>query len=165
MLPAGQKIRAVSVSAAPSGPGSPFTKNNQSWDLACARARQESILVLDCTQHQGLVSTAFYYADSPEDISRVTPGQPSNPGRSCLKDHIYVPNSLRTQAEEYMAGQYSYQYTGQGGLSWSIPYATGVLALGWQLQPQLSMDQIWNLLIASSATINGCNVIDRVEHL
>ena len=158
-LPAGQKIRAVSVSAAPSGSGSPFTLNNQAWDQACARARDEKILVLDCTQHLGLISAAFLNADDPENVARCTPGQPSHPGLTCLQDHICVPNSPRTQAEEYRAYEPSFQYMGQGGLSWSIPYATGVLAMGWQLKPDLTMEQIWNLLMASSLQVQGCNVI------
>ena len=160
LLPAGQKIRVVSVSAAPSGPGSPFTLNNQAWDQARARARDEKILVLDCTQHQGLISTAFLNADDPEDVAKCTPGQPSSPGLNCLQDHICAPNSPRTQAEEYRAYEPSFQYMGQGGLSWSIPYATGVLAMGWQLRPDLTMEQIWNLLMTSSLPVQGCNVIN-----
>ncbi|MBX7259696.1 MAG: hypothetical protein K1Y02_25295, partial [Candidatus Hydrogenedentes bacterium] len=49
-LPDGQKIRVVSVSACPSGEGSPFTMNTEQWDEAYARAEAAGMLVLDCTQ-------------------------------------------------------------------------------------------------------------------
>lgn len=47
-LPIGEKIRVVSVSAAPYGNGSPFTKNLEMWDEAVLVAQNEGILVLDC---------------------------------------------------------------------------------------------------------------------
>jgi serine protease AprX len=164
-LPAGQKIRAVSVSAAPSGAGTPFTKNNESWDLACARAGSENILVLDCTTHRGVVSTGYTSVNSPEDVSKAAPGFPSGQSANCSPNHVCAPNSYRTQAEEYSQGDVSYQYMGQGGLSWSVPYAAGVLALGWQVRPELSGEQIWSLLVASSYGVNGCNIINPAEFI
>src|SRR5262249_33985137 len=44
-LSAGDKIRVVSVSAAPSGKGSPFKKNQEMWDTAVVRAEQAGLLV------------------------------------------------------------------------------------------------------------------------
>ena len=49
-------------------------------------------------------------------------------------------------AEEYQEGVCSYQYTGEGGRSWAIPYAAGVLALGWQIDPSLTAEEAMNLL-------------------
>ena len=54
-LPAGQTIRVISISAAPSGRGSPFEKNTEMWDEACKRAEAQGILVLDCTTHHGFI--------------------------------------------------------------------------------------------------------------
>jgi hypothetical protein len=56
---------------------------------------------------------------------------------------------------------FSYQYTGWGGLSWSMPYLAGVLAMGWQLNPQLTNEQILDLLFDSAyVTENHMKVID-----
>jgi len=63
---------------------------------------------------------------------------------------IGVPTSYRTVAEEYVEGSPSYQYTGQGGLSWGIPYAAGVLALGRQVDPSLDNEQIVKTLFETS---------------
>ncbi|MBX7258511.1 MAG: peptidase, partial [Candidatus Hydrogenedentes bacterium] len=51
-------------------------------------------------------------------------------------------------------GECAYQYCGRGGLSWAIPYCAGVLALGWQLRPDLTPAQMHDLLYRS-AYVNG----------
>lgn len=68
--------------------------------------------------------------------------------------------SLRTTAEEYVKGECAYQYCGQGGLSWGIPYGAGVLALGWQARPELT-GQMRELLFASAHTTpDGAKIIN-----
>jgi serine protease AprX len=57
---------------------------------------------------------------------------------------------------------YGYQYTGVGGLSWSIPYAAGVLALGWQVNPRLSPDRAVELLRQTAYDKEGFKVINPV---
>lgn len=148
-LPASKKIRVVSVSAAPSGLGSPFDKNQQMWDRACALAEADDILVLDCTAHHGFISPCWYDRNAPESVIRCTPGLPGReagtyPGR------ILVPTCPRTTAEEYDKGDFSYQYCGRGGLSWAIPYCAGVLALGWQIRPEIGPEQMRDLLFKSA---------------
>jgi len=46
-------------------------------------------------------------------------------------------------------------------LSWGIPYAAGVLALGWQARPELTGPQMRELLFASAhITPEGAKVIN-----
>jgi hypothetical protein len=45
---------------------------------------------------------------------------------------------------------FSYQYVGQGGISWTVPYLSGVLAMGWQVNPALSSSQLLDLVYASA---------------
>ena len=153
-LPANEKIRVVSVSGAPSGPGSPFKKNTDQWDPACERAEKAGILVLDCTQHHGFVGPCYYDASDSENVAKCKAGFPSRPEMSAAKDlqsrRILVPCSPRTTAEEYTKGECGYQYCGQGGLSWSIPYCAGVLALGWEARPELTGPQMRELLFKSA---------------
>ena len=150
-LPAHQKIRVVSVSTAPSGQGSPFTKNTERWDAACRRAEAASLLVLDCTPHHGFIDPCYYDAFDPDDVTKVKPGFPAFAWK-WKSAGLLVPCSPRTAAEEYVAGLYEYQYCGQGGLSWSIPYCAGVLALGWQVRPDLTGPQMRELLFRSAYT-------------
>ncbi len=155
-----EKIRVVSVSAAPSGPGSPFTANGGEWDGAVKEAESAGILVLDCTTNHGIIGAGYYDPEQPEDLSRCSAGWPgiaSGPGKSL----ILAPTSFRSQAEEYSTGQPSYQYTGRGGLSWGIPYAAGVLAMGWQVNPALPPAQMVKLLQGTAYGLaDGSKMID-----
>lgn len=161
-LPNDEKIRVVSVSAAPSGNGSPFTKNLSMWDEAVLAAQEEGILVLDCRSDNktGIIAPAFYNPTDPDNVSMCTGGFPTS-AYIIPSSQIGVPTSYRTVAEEYMEGSPSYQYTGQGGLSWGIPYAAGVLALGWQINPTLDNDQIVQILFDTcSAANDGSTIIN-----
>jgi hypothetical protein len=158
-LPVSEKIRVVSVSAMPSGPGSPFEKHNEMWDRACVRAEAAGILVLDCTIHHGFIGKCWYNARVPESVSACTPGDPRYAYHPT--DRLLVPSAPRTTAEEYDKGDCSYQYCGTGGLSWSIPYCAGVLALGWQLHPDLTPEQMRELLFKSVYTKkDGAKIIN-----
>jgi hypothetical protein len=152
--PAGEKIRVVSVSAAPSGPGSPFTINNDAWDVAYQRAAKAGILVLDCTSNHGITAPCYYDLDDPDNVAKCTPGWPGLTNQS-MPNRIYIPTSFRTTAEEYSQGNFSYQYTGRGGLSWSVPYLSGVLALGWQVRPDLTGAQLLDILFKSAYVTSG----------
>ena len=158
-LPASKKIRVVSVSAAPSGPGSPFEKNQEMWDRACALAEAAGILVLDCTTHHGFIGPCWYNLSTLESVTRCTPGFPGQkegtyPGR------ILAPTCPRTTAEQYDKGDFSYQHCGRGGLSWAIPYCAGVLALGWQIRPEIGPEHMRDLLFKSAYTKkNGAKII------
>jgi beta-lactamase regulating signal transducer with metallopeptidase domain len=157
-LPASQKIRVISVSAAPSGRGSPFEKNNEMWDEACKRAEAEGILVLDCTSHHGFLLPCWIDANDPENVAKCRPGFPGRPmTRGSSPNEILTPTCPRTTAE----GRSTYQYTGRGGLSWGIPYAAGVLAMGWQVRPDLPAEKMKALLLASGREVaNGHRIID-----
>jgi hypothetical protein len=150
-LPPERKIRVVSVSAAPSGPGTPYEKNTELWDWAFGAAEQEGILVLDCTQHRGRTGPCYFNFTGGDrnDPANCRPGYPGLVP-NILPGRILAPASPRTTAEEFVKGAYGYQYTGRGGLSWTPPYIAGILALGWQLRPDLSASQMWDLLVQSA---------------
>jgi len=63
---------------------------------------------------------------------------------------IRAPINYRTMAEIYGEGDYSYQYNGTGDLSWAIPYAAGVLAMGWQVRPELTADEMLRVLMETA---------------
>jgi hypothetical protein len=161
-LPEDEKIRVVSVSATPSGQGTPFTNNLNMWDEAVLAAQDEGILVLDCSGNgkTGIIYPAFYNPEDPNNVSMCTGGFPTSTF-VVPSSYIGVPSSYRTVAEEYVEGSPSYQYTGQGGLSWGIPYAAGVLALGWQVNPTLDNAQIVQILFETCSIANdGSNIIN-----
>jgi len=62
-----------------------------------------------------------------------------------------VPNgSFRTYAEGYTKGDYSYFYSPWGSQMLCAPYVAGLLALGFQLVPQLSGEEMLDLLLYSA---------------
>ena len=150
-LPAKQKIRVVSVSAAPSGDGSPFDKNNAMWDQAYQKAEASGIMVLDCTRHHGIITGCFFKKSNVENPGSCHPGRPSSPmTRIIPSEKLFVPTCPRTTAEEYDEGTCTYAYWGEGGLSWAIPYAAGVLAMGWQIWPEATPEQMKKILLQSA---------------
>jgi hypothetical protein len=159
-LPQGQKIRVVSVSASPNQSS---WANRQMWDMACARAETDGIMVLDCTddRHRGFVGRCWYSARTPESVAQCNPWAPPNREFRFNPDGIgiLVPSSPRTAAED--GDVPGYQYAGRGGLSRAIPYCAGVLAMGWQVNPELSPEQMRELLFQSAYTKrNGAKIID-----
>lgn len=168
-LPDEKKIRVVSVSGSPSGPGSRFKKNQEMWDKACNRAEKAGMMVLDCTSHRGFIGRCYYDLSDPDDLSLCKAGSPQDPGAYGTQ-YLYVPSSRRTVAEEDSGRNFAYCYYGVGGLSWSIPYCAGVLAMGWQVNPDISPDKMKELLFKSAFTgkegakiINPKNFIKMVK--
>jgi len=156
-LPASEKIRVVSISSAPRD-----KTNSGTWTEAVARAEKAGILVLDC---EGFIGPCSFGAADREDVSKCMPGFLGEDRlRAPSPQTVLVPISPRTVAEEYFRGDCSYMYTGRGGLSWGIPYAAGVLAMGWQVSPDLSADQMKELLFKSAyVTKDGWKVINPKE--
>ena len=138
-LPEGEKIRVVSVSAAP-GSADMF-QNTDLWNAAAARAEEAGVLVLTVegagTKPDRLMPyPAVLDPNARDDPAACRVGFPSEDGSSVFaKNALALPCSYRTTAEEYTAGQFGYTHYGQGGLSWGIPYCAGVMALGWQVDP------------------------------
>lgn len=164
-LPKDNKIRVVSVSSAPSGEGSPYEKNREMWDKSFTRAEKEGILVLDCTKHHGIIGPCWYDIKDTENVSMCTPGYPGMKGFRNDANRIYVPSSCRATAEEYNKGECKYAYWGRGGLSWAIPYCSGVLALGWQVRPELTSKDMVNILFKSAYIKDGCKIINPKEFI
>jgi len=159
-LPASEKIRVVSVSAAPSSPNV-RDKNRHMWAPACARAEAAGILVLDCTSNRGFIGPCWYNLRVPESVAGCKPGFPGREELRASPKRILVPCSFRTTAEERNEGDFSYIYWGRGGLSWAIPYCAGVLALGWQIRPDLPPERMRQLLFESAYTKkNGAKIIN-----
>jgi len=178
-LPKGSKIKLVSVSGNPSGKDYPFYKNGRVWEKAVEKAKKEGVLVLDFAPHRGLIEGCYYDSHDPDDLSKCKIGFPAMLVKKQWSNKlIYAPCMFRTTAEEYDDGKPSYQYiggiqySGKGGESFSIPYVAGVLALGWQVKPDLTADEIVELLFKTAyitpddyKIINPVAFITAVENL
>ena len=75
-------------------------------------------------------------------------------------------DDYRTVAEEYVPGQCGYRYDVVGGLSWGIPYCVGVMALGWQVAPALTNEEMLQSLLDTAApNADGLRIIDPVHFI
>jgi hypothetical protein len=148
-LPDSEKIRVVSVSAAPGITGTPSEPGQEKWDNAYTQAEAAGILVLDCTEHHGFIGKCWYNLNNPESVAKCTPG--SHIGNSWFDpNEILTPAAVRTTAEEMSKGNCGYIYWGKAGTSWTRPYCAGVLAMGWQINPKLTGKQMRELLFQSA---------------
>ena len=168
-VPKQVKIRVVSVSAQPSGEGSIF-KNQTLWDKAVERAEAEGILVLDATWHHGFVSLCWLDPKDRENVAACTPGF-RNGTVEVDQGHVHAPATLRTAATAYEDEPFGYAYRGGGrrsrrpkaknGYSATMPYAAGILAMGWQIRPDLPPAQMKDLLFESAyAHESGAKIIN-----
>ena len=172
-LPESEKIRAVSVSANP-GDAS-FFENAGLWQAALSDAEDAGLLVLTVQGASagsarlvpGLAAFDPAQRDNPAACRMgqpgaflITPLARKNP------NYVGVPCAYRTVAEEYISGQCGYRYDVQGGLSWGIPYCVGVMALGWQVAPALTNEEMLTLLVSTAApTADGVRMIDPVKFI
>ena len=158
-LPEESKIRVVSVSTMPSGMWALLHKNNDAWDAAYKRAMVAGILVLDCTYEQGITLQCTYDLNDPDNVAKCIPNWkgPINPPHP----RINIPTRRTTAIERGGDPVFSYQYTGTGGPSWTVPYLSGVLAMGWQVNPDLTSTQLLDMVYASAYVTNSnMKVID-----
>ncbi|NQU80365.1 MAG: S8/S53 family peptidase [Bacteroidetes bacterium] len=147
-----EKIKVVSVSAAPGGKGSPFNKNLDLWQIAVEEAEKVDILILDCTFENSIIGPGYFELDKQKKIQHIVSGWPNNRQFHTQEGKVTVPSSYRTVAEEYLSGEYGYYYTATGGLSWSIPYAAGVCAMAWQINPNITSLQMKEIIFNTAYT-------------
>ena len=57
---------------------------------------------------------------------------------------VIIPCDYRTMASN--TGPNEFMYNGKGGLSWAVPYLTGLFALAFQINPNLTKEEIANAI-------------------
>ena len=165
-LPEGEKIRAVSVSA--DFTNAEFFDHPEVWEAAVGRAKEAGLLVLDCRADYS--SCVFWPSrfdpESRDDVSACEIGTVTGDFLDCPPQALGVPVSYRTTAEEYTEGEWAYSYDAEGGHSWAVPYGTGVLALGWQLNPGLTGEELIALMQSTAfVSPQGGRFLDPVRFI
>lgn len=145
-LPKEEKIRAVSVSA--DFTNTEYFVNHEAWQAAVERAQAAGILVLDARSDYEtcLFWPSYFDSDERDNISLSRIGNPNGNFLDCPSQALGTPIGYRTTAEYYVEGEPSYAYDAEGGHSWAIPYGTGILALGWQINPSLTGQKLIDLM-------------------
>lgn len=150
------KIRIVSVSSAPSATQGNTMPNGELWEQAYNRARESGILVFDTKDNfqscyldytdKDNISKCFLREDTIKGLkenesSFVTVKRKIN----SIYDLLCVPCGARTSAESKNPGEYSYYYQ-YPSESAGIPTLCGIIAMGLQVNPNVSNDEIMKVL-------------------
>jgi hypothetical protein len=141
--------------------------NNNEWVDAVKLAETEGIVILDCTEERGLCGPCYYDINSPEEAGKCIAGWPDmNTNLKFPLYKIYMPCSGRTFAEEYKRGENSYQYYGKARNMWSSTYLAGVIAMGWQINPNIKGSEMIKILInTATANSQGYKIINPLEFI
>jgi subtilisin family serine protease len=157
------RIKVVSVSI---GYNESF-KNLDLWKKSLKKAKQNELLVIHCSSKiAGLNCPLYKNVDDPSnyDVCNYVKKRQRVPPRS-----IYVPIDNRTTASFNRPKDFVFwSYT---GLSWAPPYLAGVIALGYQVNPNLRIDNIIKYLQDTGTSfnkgwiVNPKKFIERVKSL
>ena len=150
--PAAERIRVVSVSI-----GFSPLKNLGRWKRAVKKATESGLLVVHCSLDiAGLERPLYGDPDRPDEyaVSHSFGGQRAKLPSGLL----YVPMDGRTVADQ--DGPSGYTFWGAGGLSWTAPYVAGVIALGFQVNPELRADEVFPLLRATGTPFRDGFIIN-----
>mgnify|MGYP000075969287 FL=1 len=166
-----EQIRIVSVSAAPSATVGNTMKNGQLWEGAFKSAKENGILIFDTKDN---FQSCYLDYNDVDDISKcflsegtlkLLDGEQkqfisSKRNINSVRDLICIPCGCRTFAESRHSGEYSYcyQYPSESA---TIPILSGILALGLQVNSNVSNDEIMQVLRESCyVENNGFKIIN-----
>lgn len=141
--PLEERIRVVSVSI---GFRTDFA-NHAGWAEALRDAEESGLIVVHCGARIGGIRCPIE-SDREVPANYTTCNYQERAGGRSHEGLIYAPSDNRTTAS--YEGKADYIFWGEGGpksgLSWVAPYLAGVIALGLQVNPNLSAETVWRLL-------------------
>ena len=147
-LPAGQKIRVISISIR-------WQKGQKGYaEIVEAVEKAEKAGMLVIYSNEKLMGMGRAPLNNPDAF------QSYEPGLYWAKDFyanpmygkfLLVPMNSRTTASP--TGKDEYVFYRTGGLSWSIPYLAGMYVLAAQVDPAITPDTFWKLAMETGQTI------------
>lgn len=148
------KIRVVSISKG----FSPDEPNLKQWKEKIQEAEMKGIYVVHCSDKMMGVCPPLY-GDRDAIESYELCYFLSGYGFSG-SGYLYAPNDNRTYASWLKNDAYT--FGSQGGLSWDAPYIAGVVALGLQVKPDLTVEEIDKLLMKTGYPFNFGKIINPI---
>jgi hypothetical protein len=150
-----KKIRIVGFSDGPDT----REKNIEEYKNAIQEAENNDIMVIDVSCNLNISPLEVKY---PNDKNNSQNYEVANWFKSSIneKDAFFVPTSGRTTAVGNGNDVNEYAFWTDGGLSWAIPYVVGTIALGLQIDPQLTKDEAYNFLKQSQIPYQNGGIIN-----
>lgn len=138
-LPEKEKVRVISISRG-------FNKKDRGYDVfkkALDKANSKKILVVTATLEQdygiGIAGLGKEMMADPDDVASYSVGIRYDDKSNKHQDYLFVPMDGRTHAGT--KGKNSYEYNASGGLSWAIPYLSGLYALAYQVNNEITPEK------------------------
>ncbi len=162
------KIRIVSVSW-----GENPVPGLDEWKETIKTAENDGIIVLNTDNVSKFHGGGSY--ENKEDFDGYKPAifcdlKTEEKLKDFSEEYVIVPSDYRTYASR--KGDNKYEHTGDGGLSWMVPYLAGLMALGLQVNPKLNREQLENALIETAITnkigvriVNPKGFIEKLERV
>jgi serine protease AprX len=149
--PQADRIRVVSISKG----FDDKEPNLEDWKKTIMLAEESGIYVVHCSTNMHGVSVELN--EDRNDFSKYKMCYFMNGQRLGKDGLIYAPIDNRTYAS--WQREDAYEFRSRGGLSWGAPYIAGVVALGLQIDPSLSVGDLRSLLYESGFKFNGGRLI------
>ncbi|MFC1544993.1 S8 family serine peptidase [Gemmatimonadota bacterium] len=159
-LPTNGRIRAISISHCVAS-----IRNEEqmaAWAAVVQEAEQEGIAVIYSDINR--IHPFFVWGGCPPWLDKDNPENylyPEDAIKSFLwkEGKILLPAYYRSVASNRGTGEYAFY--GRAGFSWSIPYLTGLAALAWGVDADLTFSEIVDLLKETSRTTgSGVRIVD-----
>lgn len=132
-------------------------KNSELLRKAEYDLEEQGIMVIDCDTFNDPILLAIKADKDPDDYKSYTIAKKYtsyNP-----KGKLCVPVA-RTYAAGYIDDANFYQFTQNGGQSWSVPYIVGVITMGLQINPRLTKSEAIRYLFESGYEFQGSKIIN-----
>ena len=157
--PLNERIRVVSVSKG-------FCEDEANlalWKEKIKEAEENGIIVVHCSDEGnesffGVGCGLYKDRDNPENYVICHFAR----GLSHM-NVLYVPIDNRTTADPQ--GINDYTFWADGGISWGAPYLAGLIALGYQVNPNLKEEDIYKYLRETGTPFNGGYIINPKEFM
>jgi hypothetical protein len=139
--PLERRIRVVSVSI---GFNRQFNNLNL-WKEALDDAKKQGLIVIHCGEViHGVACPLDQDPDDPANYEICHFARDFRRRLTLPIGRLYLPIDNRTTAG--FEGVKDYSFFADGGLSWAAPYLAGVIALGYQVNPELDPDVVMSAL-------------------
>ena len=145
-LPEHKKIRVVGMSHVADD-----SVNKEYAELlrqAQKRARESGIIVIDVSC--GMTTAGVRGMEDRDDHLNYQISHWFQKGGASARGRLIVPADNRTTAVGYLYDPNHRVYWGEGGFSWGVPYITGVIAMGLQIDPDLTEEEAFRYLRESA---------------
>ncbi len=134
-------------------------KNIDEYKKAIKEAENNGIMVIDVSSSLNISPLEIKYPNDKNDANQYEVAHWFK-SAAIGKDAFFVPTGGRTTATGHRNDVKHYAYWTDGGLSWAVPYVVGTIALGLQIDPDLTKEKAFEFLKQSQIPYRNGGIIN-----